>query len=428
MSVIAEVSVSADSAVDAELSAVVSVLRELRCDDLSGRATFDAIGQVLALRNLIDHHAARLAAQLDRLGVARDHGRSTRELLIVMGFAPSVAQRLLRIAASLDTLPTLHAHAADGAIPAEHLDAIARGITHIAGRSAEPIDDALRLTHVTDLLGQYFSGATPADIDTRARTLGNQLAADTNGLPAAEDRQLNELTHHRDTDGRLHLEASLDLEVGEKLCAALNALGAPQLQPDGSRDPRTIARRHADALDTILDIAARMPSDIASAAPKTQLLLTIPADTPTLAELDLVGSVTQATLRRLSCDAATTTRLVDDERVPLDISREKRFVPPHIRKALHVRDECCIKCGAPANRTQAHHLTHWIDGGDTSLDNSCLLCPTCHTDIHHNGWDVFLGTDRHPWLIPPTAVDPTRTPLPAHNRRTLNLDNLSAAA
>ncbi|MAU80292.1 MAG: HNH endonuclease, partial [Gordonia sp.] len=60
--------------------------------------------------------------------------------------------------------------------------------------------------------------------------------------------------------------------------------------------------------------------------------------------------------------------------------------------------------------------------------NSCLLCPTCHTDIHHNGWDVFLGTDRHPWLIPPTTLDPTRTPLPAHNRRTHNLNNLPAAA
>ncbi|MDY6809911.1 MAG: DUF222 domain-containing protein [Actinomycetota bacterium] len=427
MAVTAELSVSALSA-SAELSAVGSILRELHCDDLSGRATFDAMSQLLTLRNLVDHQAARLAAQLDRLGVAREHGRSTRELLIVMGFAPSVAQRLLRIAGSLDTLPTLDAHAADGAIPAEHVDAIVRGVSHIAGRSMEPIDDALRLNHVTALLGQYFSGATPADIDKRARTLGNQLAADTNGLPAAEDRQLNELAHHRDTDGRLHLEASLDLEVGEKLCAALNALGAPRPQPDGSRDPRTIARRHADALETILDIAARMPSDIASAAPKTQLLLTIPADTPTLAELDLMGSVTQATLRRLSCDAAATTLLVDDERVPLDISREKRLVPPHIRKALHVRDECCIKCGAPANRTQAHHLTHWIDGGDTSLDNSCLLCSACHTDIHHNGWEVFLGTDRHPWLIPPVAVDPTRTPLPAHNRRSLNLDNLPGAA
>ncbi|PYE14928.1 hypothetical protein DFR67_1112 [Williamsia limnetica] len=32
-----------------------------------------------------------------------------------------------------------------------------------------------------------------------------------------------------------------------------------------------------------------------------------------------------------------------------------------------------------------------------------------------------MGSDGHPWLIPPADVDPQRRPLPAYNRRTMTL-------
>ncbi|MGC4935422.1 HNH endonuclease, partial [Gordonia sp. DT30] len=44
-------------------------------------------------------------------------------------------------------------------------------------------------------------------------------------------------------------------------------------------------------------------------------------------------------------------------------------------------------------------------------------------DVHDSGWDVVMGFDRHPWLIPPATVDPRRRPLPAYNRRSLRLDS-----
>ncbi|MDL9946947.1 DUF222 domain-containing protein [Gordonia sp. ABSL11-1] len=396
-------------------------------DDMSGPQAFDAMRALLTLRNLIDHHAAVLTAALERLRVAKDHGRSARELLIVMGVAPAVAQRLIRVAGSLTTLPTLTAHAADGVISGEHADAIVRGIEHIGKRSPEPIDDAQRLSYVTDLIAQHFSGATPAEIVDRARTLGNVLADDTGGLPAAEDRTINTLTKHKTTDGRLHVEADLDTEVGEKFHAAMEHYGAPRPEPDGSPDARSTERRFADALEAVLDIATR-GDNLATSAPRTHVLLTIPADTPTLAELPFMGSVTPATMKALACDPTITTIIIDGETVPLDVGRDKRLFTPAQRKALLIRDKCCIKCGAPASRTQAHHIVHWADGGDTCLENGCLLCPSCHADIHHNGWDVFIGADNHAWLIPPVAVDPQRRPVPSHSRRTLTLDNMPTAA
>ncbi|WP_407701185.1 HNH endonuclease [Williamsia sterculiae] len=89
-----------------------------------------------------------------------------------------------------------------------------------------------------------------------------------------------------------------------------------------------------------------------------------------------------------------------------------------------------MKCGAPASWTDCHHIIHHADGGPTILDNGCLLCRSCHTAVHHQGWEVIIGHDRHPWLIPPATLDPKRRPLPAHNRRTMRLDDvpLSAAA
>ncbi|MGC4964388.1 HNH endonuclease, partial [Gordonia sp. DT101] len=114
--------------------------------------------------------------------------------------------------------------------------------------------------------------------------------------------------------------------------------------------------------------------------------------------------------------------------VPLDISRDKRLFTAAMRKALYIRDRCCIKCGAPAARTQAHHIVHWADDGETTVANGCLLCPSCHADVHHNGWDVTIGLDKHPWLIPPATLDPRRQPIPAHNRRTMTVDNLPTAA
>ncbi|OKH82908.1 HNH endonuclease [Mycobacterium sp. ST-F2] len=404
-----------------ELTTSLDILRDLVVTDaMTGDEVLEALRGVLTVRNVADHLAAAMTGTVDRLGVAAGQGRTPRELLMTLGCAPSVAERLVRVAGALPLLPTLGAHAADGAISGEHVDAIVKGINHIRARSPGPVDEAAQFSQVTDLLGQFFSGATPAAIGERARRLGNRVAAAEGGLPAAEDRSINTVDHRVTSDGRVQVRADLDAEVGAKYAAAMEELSAPRPEPDGSPDARSAGRRRADALETLLDIAAR-GGDVAS-APRTQLLVTVPADAPDLAQLEFMGSITAMTLERLCCDTTVTTVIVDGEQVPLDMGREKRLFPPHLRKALYLRDQCCIKCGAPPGRTHAHHIVHWTHDGETSLSNGCLLCPACHANIHHDGWDVVMGLDKHPWLIPPATVDPHRRPIPAYNRRTMRLD------
>ncbi|MHA7662550.1 HNH endonuclease [Mycolicibacterium sp. HS_4_1] len=389
-------------------------------DDITGDDALESMRVLVTLRGVIDHLAATVTGVLDRCGVAASQGRTLRELLIALGCAPSVAERMVRIGGALPSLPTLAAHAADGAISGEHVDAIVKGINHIRARAPGPVDEEVRFGQVTDLVGQFFSGATPAQIGDRARRLGNRLAASEGGLPAAEDRSINTVDHRVTSDGRLQVRADLDAEVGAKFVAAMEQWSAPRPEPDGTADVRSAGRRRADALEAVLDIAAR-GGDIAS-APRTQLLLTVPADAPDLAQLEFMGSISMATLDRLACDTTVTTVIVDGEQVPLDMGRDKRLFPAPLRKALYLRDQCCIKCGTPPGRTHAHHIVHWTHHGQTSLSNGCLLCPACHANVHHDGWDVVMGMDRHPWLIPPAAVDPHRRPIPAYNRRTMRLD------
>jgi hypothetical protein len=66
----------------------------------------------------------------------------------------------------------------------------------------------------------------------------------------------------------------------------------------------------------------------------------------------------------------------------------------------------------PLDWTDAHHITEWTAGGPTSLDNLVLLCSFHHRLTHHPnpGWQIRLGTDRHPEFIPPASIDPQQRP------------------
>jgi Domain of unknown function (DUF222)/HNH endonuclease len=77
----------------------------------------------------------------------------------------------------------------------------------------------------------------------------------------------------------------------------------------------------------------------------------------------------------------------------LDLGRATRLITPALRRALTVRDGGCIAagCDRPASWTDAHHLTHWLHGGPTNLDNLVLICRIHHRAVHEGGWQ--LGRD-----------------------------------
>ncbi len=72
----------------------------------------------------------------------------------------------------------------------------------------------------------------------------------------------------------------------------------------------------------------------------------------------------------------------------LGVGRRRRTIPPALRRALEVRDRGCRFPGCGLRFTDAHHLIHWADGGETSLDNTVLLCRHHHRLVHEGGWSV----------------------------------------
>lgn len=90
-----------------------------------------------------------------------------------------------------------------------------------------------------------------------------------------------------------------------------------------------------------------------------------------------------ATARRLACDASLVTVLEDGGGQVLNVGRRSRIVPAHIRRALLERDGVCQYPGCHESRyVDAHHIHHWADGGETSLDNLVTLCRFHHRQLH----------------------------------------------
>jgi hypothetical protein len=101
--------------------------------------------------------------------------------------------------------------------------------------------------------------------------------------------------------------------------------------------------------------------------------------------------VSRVTAERLRCDASGFCVHTDPAGAVLDVGRRTRTIPPAIRRALQLRDGGCRfpGCGQ-RRRVDAHHVRYWSAGGETSLENLCLLCGFHHTLIHEGQFGLVM--------------------------------------
>ncbi|MGH3914885.1 MAG: DUF222 domain-containing protein, partial [Pseudonocardiaceae bacterium] len=133
------------------------------------------------------------------------------------------------------------------------------------------------------------------------------------------------------------------------------------------------------------------------------------------ATLDTGGQLSAAEARRLACDCGVIPMVLDSDSMPLDVGRHQRLATAAIRDALGQRDQGCSfpGCTRPPRYCEAHHIRSWLDGGETTLHNMCLLCEHHHAIVHRQDWHLRIDGRGRPEFIPPRAIDPTGTPL--HN-------------
>ena len=96
--------------------------------------------------------------------------------------------------------------------------------------------------------------------------------------------------------------------------------------------------------------------------------------------------------KQLACDASRRTVLENERGEVLNIGRRSRIVPWHIAHALRIRDGGCRFPGCNRHRwTDAHHIRHWADGGETSLENLVTLCRYHHRALHRGEYLIERG-------------------------------------
>jgi hypothetical protein len=82
--------------------------------------------------------------------------------------------------------------------------------------------------------------------------------------------------------------------------------------------------------------------------------------------------------------------------LPLDVGTSTDTIPPHLRRAVILRDKHCGApgCFAPPAGCQIHHQVPRSEGGPTKLTGLILLCTFHHLImIHRWGWSIALNPD-----------------------------------
>jgi len=372
------------------VSELMSVLDELAADDLfqlSGRETLDRTTMLVSARNRIEAELARTVRRADVSDAAElDDGIKSMQAWLRghCRFSAAEAFRTVRRGRALEQLPAVAAGFADGTITAEQVTVAARIVRpeHVVAAADQDVD----LGQIDAALAEVAMTRPHADL---GKVVHHYLARlDPDG--AEPDPTVGRrLSIHSGSDGTVTGSFQLDSFGGEKLQAALESLVQAD-RPKG--DDRSRAQQLADALVQLADVALGFEKLPMHRGSKPHVVLTIGAgdlfDPVVGAGAGRLGfgswfSAQQA--RHLACDAYVTPITIEEHGVPLNEGRTKRIGPPHIRRAVVLRDEHCVfaGCTAPHYWCDVHHVEHWIDGGETSVDNSGLLCERHHTKVHH---------------------------------------------
>lgn len=101
--------------------------------------------------------------------------------------------------------------------------------------------------------------------------------------------------------------------------------------------------------------------------------------------IERAGPIARETARRIACDCSTVTLTTRDGE-PVDIGRKSRQWPPSMARAIRHRDKHCQFAGCDTTQhLQIHHIVHWADGGNTSMENGVCLCSEHHRQVHEGG-------------------------------------------
>ena len=365
-----------------------------------------------------------LIADFDRRGGWKDGFGSCAEWLAwKIGIKIGPARERVRAARALENLPQTAGALREGSISYAKVRALTRVAT--------PESEAKLL--------EFARAGSAANLEQMVR-MWKKLSRDEELTAEQARHRSRAFSVFVDGDGMYVVKGRLEPEVGAVLMRAVEAAsdalfrgedGANDARPEAkARDPRIEKtdprpepkQRRADAVGLLAERALAMgfgdgePRDsrngsepdprpearprIESGSRAERYQVMVHCDAATLAEegepgrSDLDGiRVSAETSRRMACDAAVVAMVHAKDGSMLSVGRRTRTIPPHIRRALEERDRGCRFPGCGCRFTEAHHVKHWADGGETSLGNTVLLCRRHHRAVHEGQVKVSVATD-----------------------------------
>ncbi len=369
-----------------------------------GEQLGDRIAELNAYLNVAQAEFLELLREFDEKGYWELQGfRSCAHWLnFKCGIGFNAARERLRIAHALVKVPKIRAAFAEGTVSFSKV----RAMTRIATQETE------------DLLLNIAHHGTAYHVErfvSRYRRV--EKLQEPDHAQALYERR--ELSYRYDEDGCMVIKAKLPAEDGELVIRALErALEtgddvSADIVPSGetSEERAPVSARRADALREVAEIYLNNPENAGTTADRYQVVVhthrkdaasscanlengphvspegTMSAEKST-AHLENGPHVSAETFQRVACDCCVSTIEVDASGEPLNISRRSRSIPPPMRRALQARDGGCRFPGCASHRfCDGHHIKHWQNGGETSLDNLVLLCRHHHRLVHEGGFD-----------------------------------------
>jgi len=247
-----------------------------------------------------------------------------------------------------------------------------------------------------------------AHVEAHCRQRRNTTSASTRVANNAHDNRSLRLWRNEHT-GRMSVKIELSLEEGELFQQAVDKASvrlASETADSARQEPNdktAWATLQADAAMIIVRdyLSGQMSaegnnneSSSLSTADNYQVVVHVDeqslvngetGDEPSSGASELPVS----TVRRLCCDGSIIPIIENAKGEPLNVGRKVRTITTAIRRALWARDKGCVFPGCHCKRyVDGHHIKHWADGGETSLDNLVLLCTRHHRLVHEGGYNI----------------------------------------
>jgi hypothetical protein len=282
----------------------------------------------------------------------------------------NAAREKVRVAHALKTLPNVAAAFATGKLSYSKV----RAMTRVAG------------VHNEEDLLLFAVKMTTARVEERCRELRCGTVDSLDEVQRAFTNRSLRVSRNAER-GMMTITIELPMETGELVEKAL----------DKARDDSTPSAEFVDVswsarqADAMVSMAGSYLSGNVdqSLSNSDDYLVTIHVDQSALANGNGRSNLPIESVKRLCCDGHTVVIGEGVNGEPLNIGRKTRTVPTAIKRALMARDKSCSFPGCHHQRfVDAHHIEHWSNGGETSLDNLMLLCSQHHKLVHEGGFTI----------------------------------------